>query len=166
MNLFEHIYLNKDTCANKRTLCVAPMSIIRRVGKAAKNIPPAFPGFARGIRDNFRISAGSPGYPCTLPGLPAYVLRKQTGRLTSGRTIKMRHLINRSQLVRGSVAQRLMQRPVPGVSQFDISIRLDSSPFLISLRHLITRILQTPGVRDRPYFPRGNYILILKDVRY
>jgi hypothetical protein len=44
------------------------MPIIRRVGKAAKNIPPAFLGFARGIRHNFRISAGSPGHPLRLPG--------------------------------------------------------------------------------------------------
>lgn len=43
----------------------------RRVGKAAKNIPPAFPGFARGIRDNFRISAGFPAIPAAFPGLPA-----------------------------------------------------------------------------------------------
>lgn len=48
--------------------CAAPMSIIRRVGKAAKNIPPAFPGFARGIRDNFRISAGFPAIPAAFPG--------------------------------------------------------------------------------------------------
>lgn len=67
MNSLEPVYLNGDACANKRT-CVTPMSIIRWVGKAAKNIPPAFPGFAQGIRDNFRISAGFPAIPAPSRG--------------------------------------------------------------------------------------------------
>lgn len=87
INSLGFVYLNGDACANKR-MCVAPMSIIRQVGKAAKNIPLAFPGFARGIWDNFRISAGFPGYPSAFLGLPAYVLRKQTGRLTSRKNNK------------------------------------------------------------------------------
>ena len=69
MNSLEPVYLNRDAYANKRT-CVAPMSIIRRVGKAAKNILPAFPGFAQGIRDNFRISARDSQLSLRLPGAP------------------------------------------------------------------------------------------------
>lgn len=86
MNSLGPVYLNGDACANKRT-CVADVD--NPPGRQSREKYSAgVSGIRTGYSGQFQDIRGIPGYPCALPGLPAYVLRKQTGRLTSRKNNK------------------------------------------------------------------------------
>lgn len=88
MNSLGRVYLNEDVCVNKRT-CVYNADVDNPPGRQSRE---KYSSGVSGIRarysGQFQDIRGIPSYPCAFPGLPAYVLRKQTGRLTSRKNNK------------------------------------------------------------------------------